>query len=473
MADVVADMGTVTVAHANGAGRLRASGAVRVQAGAAIAVLGTGSRLEGWPARCGLVVASELWLAHEGLELERRSLASAVWLARELTHEEHDVAVGPVVTVAGPDVALAPERLVELAMAGAIAFDPACGAEALAAGGAPLAVVYAADDAGALEPIRPLAERWARACIARRVLLSAPRSFCAGVERAVDIVERAIERFGAPVYVRRQIVHNAHVVRALAERGAVFVEELDEVPDGATVVLAAHGVSPAVRHEAAGRQGLRVIDATCPLVAKVHNEARRYASRGYEIVLVGHESHEEVVGTVGEAPDRIHVVASAGDVEALDLGTDGRLAYLTQTTLATDETAQVVDALRRRFPRIEGPSADDICYATQNRQDAVRAIAAECDLVLVVGSANSSNTARLVEVARREGCRAELVEDAGQLRLTWLDGARTVGLTAGASAPEVLVEDVIEALGRLGPVEIDERRTTTETVRFTLPVQVR
>jgi 4-hydroxy-3-methylbut-2-enyl diphosphate reductase len=312
-----------------------------------------------------------------------------------------------------------------------------------------------------------------------RVLLAAPRSFCAGVERAIEIVERALGRYGAPVYVRRQIVHNAHVVADLEAKGAVFVEELEEVPAGATVVLAAHGVSPAVRAEATDRGDLSVIDATCPLVAKVHHEARRFVANGYDIALIGHADHEEVVGTVGEAPDRIHLVATPEDVAALAVpaiagGNRPRpMAYLTQTTLATDETAEVVAALEGRFPEIAGPSAADICYATQNRQEAVRAMVGDCDLVLVVGSANSSNTARLVEVARREGGRAELVEDAGQIRPSWLDGVDTVGLTAGASAPEVLVQEVIEALGQIRPVTVEERRTTEETVRFALPMQVR
>jgi 4-hydroxy-3-methylbut-2-enyl diphosphate reductase len=306
-----------------------------------------------------------------------------------------------------------------------------------------------------------------------KVLLTAPRSFCAGVERAIEIVERAIERYGAPVYVRRQIVHNTHVVADLEAKGAVFVEELDDVPAGATVVLAAHGVSPQVRSDAADRGDVAVIDATCPLVAKVHHEAKRFAARGYDIALIGHAGHEEVVGTVGEAPDRIRLVESPRDVADLPVDGDRPMAYLTQTTLATDETAAVVDALHERFPAIVGPSADDICYATQNRQDAVRAIAADCDLVLVVGSANSSNTARLVEVARREGSRAELVEDAAQLEPSWLDGVSTVGLTAGASAPEMLVQDVLDMLGRLRSVAVEERRTTKESVHFALPMQVR
>src|SRR6516165_10596304 len=242
----------------------------------------------------------------------------------------------------------------------------------------------------------------------RRILLAAPRSFCAGVERAIDVVERALQRYGRPVYVRRQIVHNTHVVRDLESKGAIFVEELSDVPDGAVVVLAAHGVAPSVRDEA-DRRSLLTVDATCPLVAKVHREARRYADAGYAIVLVGHADHEEIVGTVGEAPDEIALVATVDDVLRLQLPADRPVAYLTQTTLATDETGQVVDALRTRFPSLEGPAADDICYATQNRQDAVRLLAAECDVILVVGSRNSSNSNRLVKVARRAGCAAHLV----------------------------------------------------------------
>jgi 4-hydroxy-3-methylbut-2-enyl diphosphate reductase len=267
-----------------------------------------------------------------------------------------------------------------------------------------------------------------------KVLLASPRSFCAGVDRAIETVKRALDRYGAPVYVRRQIVHNLHVVRDLEARGAIFVEELDEVPADATVVFAAHGVSPAVRSEAADRGDLTVIDATCPLVAKVHNEARRYAGQGHHLVLIGHEGHEEIEGTIGEAPDRFHLVERPEDVARLDLDQELPMAYLTQTTLATDETAEIVAALRERFPKITAPPADDICYATQNRQDAVRSIAHRCDLMLVVGSSNSSNTARLVEVARRQGCRAELIEDASELQVGWLDGVATVGLTAGASA---------------------------------------
>ena len=303
----------------------------------------------------------------------------------------------------------------------------------------------------------------------RRVLLAAPRSFCAGVERAIDVVELALQRYGRPVYVRRQIVHNTHVVRDLESKGAVFVGELEDVPDGAVVVLAAHGVAPAVREQAT-RRSLLTIDATCPLVAKVHREARRYADAGYALVLVGHADHEEIVGTVGEAPDDIAVVTSLDDVIDLRVPDDRRVAYLTQTTLATDETGQVVEALRARFAELEGPAADDICYATQNRQDAVRLLAAECDLILVVGSRNSSNSNRLVEVSRRAGCPAHLIEDESEIDPSWIDGAATIGLTAGASAPEAIVQRVVDALA---PDEVVERHLVGESVHFTLPPEVR
>ncbi|HEY1636384.1 MAG TPA: 4-hydroxy-3-methylbut-2-enyl diphosphate reductase [Acidimicrobiales bacterium] len=306
----------------------------------------------------------------------------------------------------------------------------------------------------------------------RRVLLAGPRSFCAGVERAIDTVERALERFGPPVYVRKQIVHNSHVVNALEQRGAVFVDELSQVPVAATVVLSAHGVSPEVRAEA-GQRDLRVIDATCPLVNKVHVEARRFAQEGYRIVLVGHLGHEEIEGTLGEAPGRIDVVDSTEAVDRLAIDADQPVAYLAQTTLATDEVAEIVDALRGRFPRAVGPGTDDICYATQNRQDAVRKIARRSDVVIVVGSANSSNSNRLVEVAEREGCEAHLIDDPTELDASWISHAATVGVTAGASAPETLVGEVVAALGGLGPLELEEDAVTTERVRFRAPDGVR
>jgi 4-hydroxy-3-methylbut-2-en-1-yl diphosphate reductase len=268
--------------------------------------------------------------------------------------------------------------------------------------------------------------------------------------------------------VRKQIVHNAHVVADLERRGVVFVDEVEEVPEGATVVFSAHGVSPAVRAEAAARR-LNVIDATCPLVNKVHAEARRFARDGYTIVLVGHEGHEEVDGTLGEAPENVRLVEDARDVDALEVEDPKRIAYLTQTTLAVDETNGIVDALRARFPQLAGPRTSDICYATQNRQDAVKALAAESDLVLVVGSANSSNSRRLVEVAERHGAPAYLIEDEAAIEPGWLAGRRTVGLTAGASAPEALVQRVLLALRALGPADVYERPTVEENVRFKVP----
>ncbi len=317
-----------------------------------------------------------------------------------------------------------------------------------------------------------LVEEWARALGSREIVLAAPRASCAGVVRAVEVVERTLEERGAPIYVRKQIVHNAHVIADLEQRGAVFVDELDEVPPGSTVIFSAHGVSPAVRAQAAARQ-LTVIDATCPLVSKVHAEARRYAASGFDIVLVGHEGHEEVEGTFGEAPERTHVIAGADEVDGLRIEDPNRVAYLTQTTLAVDETAEVVDALRERFPTLVGPKASDICYATQNRQDAVRALAAECDLVLVVGSTNSSNSRRLVEVSERAGCPALLVEDASEIPPELLIDATRVGLTAGASAPESLVQGVVKAVDGLGGATLSERTVATEDVHFKLPAELR
>ncbi|MGW4213225.1 4-hydroxy-3-methylbut-2-enyl diphosphate reductase [Lentzea sp. NPDC004789] len=304
----------------------------------------------------------------------------------------------------------------------------------------------------------------------RSVLLASPRSFCAGVERAVEIVERLLDQRGGPIYVRKQIVHNIHVVRALEARGAVFVEELSEVPFGATAVFSAHGVSPAVRAEAVERS-LDVLDATCPLVAKVHSEARRFAERGDTIVLIGHAGHEEVEGTLGEAPDRIVLVETVADVEALDIA--GPVSYLTQTTLAVDETAEVIEALRRKFPELRGPGSDDICYATTNRQVAIREVAARSDLVLVVGSKNSSNSVRMVELAARGGTPAHLVDDASEIDPAWLTGVSTVGVSAGASAPPGLVDEVVSALRAMGPISVSTHTTATETISFTVPPAVR
>ncbi len=374
---------------------------------------------------------------------------------------------------------------------GALAADMESAWLASAVGGQPLITLRVVMDTSRNELYRPLqtvtafatayrtlqracelVHEWADALASREVILASPRASCAGVERAVEIVERALQERGAPIYVRKQIVHNAHVVAELEKRGAVFVEELDEVPRGATVIFSAHGVSPSVRRQAAER-GLDVIDATCPLVAKVHAEARRFAQNGFDIVLVGHEGHEEVDGTLGEAPERMHVISSAEEIEQLEVEDPERVAYLTQTTLAVDDTTGVVDALRDRYPSLAGPASSDICYATQNRQDAVRALAAECDLVLVVGSDNSSNSRRLVEVSERAGAPALLVENGGDIPPQRLHGVRSVGLTAGASAPEELVEDVIRSLEGLGPVTVSERTVTREEIHFKLPPEVR
>jgi 4-hydroxy-3-methylbut-2-enyl diphosphate reductase len=302
------------------------------------------------------------------------------------------------------------------------------------------------------------------------IVLAGPRGFCAGVERAIDIVELALEVCSPPVYVRREIVHNGHVVDGLRAKGAVFVDELAEVPDGAAVVFSAHGVSPAVREEATRRR-LRVIDATCPLVTKVHLEAVRYEREGYSIILIGHEDHDEVIGTLGEAPDRIRVIANAAEVEELNVPDPERVAYLTQTTLSVDDTRDVIDALRRRFPRIVGPSRDDICYATQNRQAAVKTVAGDVDVLLVIGAANSSNSIRLVEVARSRGTRAYLINDVRDVKPQWLTGARRIGVTAGASAPEILVTEVVETL-RHSVATVREVKVVEENVRFALPAEL-
>ena len=306
----------------------------------------------------------------------------------------------------------------------------------------------------------------------RTILLASPRSFCAGVERAIEVVEQLLAHRPGPIYVRKQIVHNTHVVADLERRGAVFVDELDGVPDGATVVFSAHGVAPAVRNEA-DRRGLDVVDATCPLVTKVHAEARRYAARGDTVVLIGHAGHEEVEGTMGEALEQTVLVETVEDVAALQVADPSKVSYLTQTTLAVDETTAVLDALRNKFRGLRGPESADICYATTNRQEALAAIADEADLVLVVGSTNSSNSKRLVELAQKRGTAAYLIDDAGDIRGEWLDGVRVVGLTAGASAPPRLVDEVVELLGQLGPVEVIERELTQETIHFTLPSAVR
>jgi 4-hydroxy-3-methylbut-2-enyl diphosphate reductase len=304
------------------------------------------------------------------------------------------------------------------------------------------------------------------------VLLAAPRGYCAGVDRAVQTVERALELHGAPIYVRKEIVHNKHVVEQLSTRGAIFVDEETEVPEGEMVVFSAHGVAPAVHENAAARR-LRTIDATCPLVTKVHVEARKFAAQGYTIVLIGHEGHEEVEGTTGEAPEEIVLVQTAEEVDELEVADPERVAFITQTTLSVDETAQIIARLRERFPAIVSPKSDDICYATTNRQIAVKQLARECDLVLVIGSTNSSNSNRLVEVAREHGAASHLIDNHSQVREEWLEGAETVGITSGASAPEELVERLVAFFRERGTDQISELRTVDEDVRFMLPKKIR
>ncbi len=306
----------------------------------------------------------------------------------------------------------------------------------------------------------------------KKVLLAAPRGYCAGVDRAVQIVERALETCGAPVYVRKEIVHNKHVVAELEARGAVFVESESEVPEGAVCVFSAHGVSPEVRRNAAERN-LQVIDATCPLVTKVHLEAKRFARGGRHIVLVGHQGHEEIEGTAGEAPDNTHVIDSIEEIGGLGIGPDEPVSYLTQTTLSVDDTREVVEALRDRFTDLAGPNSDDICYATQNRQVAVKSIAPDSDVVLIVGALNSSNSNRMVEVARKAGTPAYLVPGIDDLDPKWLDGAETVGVSSGASAPEVLVDRLLARLADLGYDQVETREVTTEDVTFSLPPWLR
>ncbi len=452
----------------------------------AIAVAGVAGGLDPSLRAGDIVVASEV---RDGNG--RTVLREAAPLVADLRRMGLRVRSGPVLSrdhvVGGPD-----ERE-RLAATGALAVDMESSAIVRAARGMPgrppVAVVRVIVDTATTPLARPSTltsgvkalrvlrrtgaaiARWADLAGPRRVVLAAPRSFCAGVERAIDIVEAALQRYPHPVYVRRQIVHNTHVVRDLEQQGAVFVDELDEVPDGTTLVFSAHGVAPAVRVEA-DRRGLTVIDATCPLVAKVHAEARRFAGRGDTVLLIGHDGHDETEGTLGEVPGAITLVQDPQGAEQVDVPDPERVSFLMQTTLAADDAAATVDVLRRRFPLIDSSPTDDICYATTNRQHAVRAIADESDVVIVLGSTNSSNSQRLAEVAVRSGVRAHLVDDATALRPQWLASARTVGLTAGASAPPHLVDEVIGTLRALGPVEVEERTVASEQVTFTLPKEV-
>ena len=305
-----------------------------------------------------------------------------------------------------------------------------------------------------------------------KLLLAAPRGYCAGVDRAVQTVERALDLYGAPVYVRKEIVHNKHVVEELRERGAIFVESEQEVPQGSTVVFSAHGVAPSV-HAGASERSLRTIDAACPLVTKVHVEAKRFAAEGYTIVLIGHAGHEEVEGTMGEAPNQIVLVQSEEDVDSLELDDPNKVAYISQTTLSVDETRAIINRLRERFPAIVGPRTDDICYATTNRQAAVKELARVCDLVLVIGSRNSSNSNRLVEVAREHGADSHLIDNERQVQEEWLDGMRVVGITSGASAPEGLVQRLVEFFRARGTADVEELEVVREDVRFMLPKAIR
>jgi 4-hydroxy-3-methylbut-2-enyl diphosphate reductase len=448
-----------------------------------LAVAGVGGGLSGDLRVGDVVVASQVSDGTVTVPCQ-----SAPLLAGELRRAGLRVRTGPVVTTS--HLVRAGEHD-DLAATGAIAVDmESAPLVAGAAAGRPAVVVRAISDtpehpvAGprtvtggitALRSLRraaPALARWAAAIGPRRVLLASPRSFCAGVERAIEIVELALEQHGAPVYVRKQIVHNATVVADLERAGAVFVDELGEVPDGAVVVFSAHGVSPEVRQEAA-RRGLAAVDATCPLVSKVHAEARRFAADGYLVALIGHAGHEEVEGTMGEAPASMALVQTPADVASLQPADPDKVAYLMQTTLAADEAAGVVDAITERFPTATGPGSDDICYATTNRQRAVRAVAARSDLVLVAGSANSSNSQRLVETAERAGTRAYLVDGPEDIRLEWLAGATVIGLAAGASAPPAIVGQIVAALSGLGQVETEDVVVTTESVQFGLPKELR
>ncbi len=305
------------------------------------------------------------------------------------------------------------------------------------------------------------------------MVLASPRGFCAGVDRAINIVEKALDLFGAPIYVQHEIVHNKHVVQRLRDDGAIFVENVDEIPEGSHVIYSAHGVSPAVR-ERAEKLKLKVLDATCPLVTKVHGEAQRYASKKHTIILIGHRDHVEVQGTVGEAPERIIVVGSVEEVPTLKIENDDKIGYITQTTLSIDDTAEIIDALKKRFPKIKGPTKDDICYATQNRQNAVKALSREVELVLVVGAQNSSNSVRLLEVARATGVKARRIESAAELKSEWLEGINNIGITAGASAPEDIVQGIIKKLRQMSSSsQVRDLQIVREDVTFALPAVLR
>jgi 4-hydroxy-3-methylbut-2-en-1-yl diphosphate reductase len=463
----------------------RAAAALADVSARALAVAGFGGALCAELEPGDVVVASEL-RTRDGTVLAQ--CPGAGMIAGMLRRRGLRAHIGPVVSLRSPATGAARKALRDT---GALIADMESAWLAPAARERPFAVVRAVLDTAVHELWNPVATaagtrrasgalslsaavlcEWAAVIRPRELVLAAPRASCAGVERAIETVERALDVYGAPVYMRKQIVHNRHVVADLERRGAVWVDELEEVPDGSTVVFSAHGVSPQVR-EQARRKDLKVVDATCPLVAKVHAEARQFADDGFTIVLVGHEGHEEIEGTAGEVSDRVRVIAREEEVEQLQVGDPDHVAYLTQTTLAVDETRGVVESLRERFPGIVGPRSDDICYATQNRQDAVKALAATCDVVLVVGSRNSSNSNRLVEVAERHGCEAHLVDDGSEIDPGWLADAKRVGVAAGASSPERIVQRLVRELGALGPVEIAEHTVADEKIRFAPPREVR
>jgi 4-hydroxy-3-methylbut-2-en-1-yl diphosphate reductase len=469
-----------------GVGRRRArdaAGRIGHLPGNVVAVTGFAGALSPELRPGDVVVATEVRGADEPVEC-----AAAALVASMLRRAGLRVHAGPLVSV--PRVAIGDERA-RLAATGALAVDMESAWLVRGCADRLWAVVRTIVDTPSRDLHRPVATvvgglrarraltrvagvlaDWSAATGERRVLLANPRASCAGVERAIEIVERALARYGPPLYVRRQIVHNRHVVGDLERRGAVFVDEVEEVPPGARLVFSAHGVSPAVRG-AAKERDLEVIDATCPLVSKVHAEARRFSRAGYTIMLVGHAGHDEIEGTIGEAPESIRLVKDAREAGKAEADDHERVAYLTQTTLAVDETSEVVETLRERFPGLKGPRTDDICYATQNRQDAVRQLARACDAILVVGSRNSSNSMRLVEVAERAGCRAHLVDGIEDVEPGWLAGARTLGVTAGASAPERVVQDLVASLTSLGRVETMEISGISEDVHFGLPAELK
>jgi 4-hydroxy-3-methylbut-2-enyl diphosphate reductase len=469
-----------------GMGRRRAraaAGRIGHATGNVVAVTGFAGALSPELEPGDVIVATEVRGADDPVECAATELVASMLRRAGLR-----VHTGPIVSV--PRVTFGEQRR-RLADTGALAVDMESAWLTRGCAGRPWAVVRTIVDTpdrdlhrpvatatGALRAYRALARvgevlaEWSEATGSRRLLLANPRASCAGVERAIEVVERALERYGAPLYVRRQIVHNTHVVRDLERRGAVFVDEVEDVPEGARVVFSAHGVAPAVR-EAAGARELDVIDATCPLVSKVHAEARRFSKAGYTIMLVGHAGHDEIEGTLGEAPGAIRLVEDIHEAREVDAEDPERVAYLTQTTLAVDETSEIVHTLRERFPGLAGPRTDDICYATQNRQDAVRALAKDCEVILVVGSQNSSNSMRLVEVAERAGCPAHLVDGITDVDPGWLAGASTVGVTAGASAPERVVQDLVTSLSALGPLEVMENDGISENVRFGVPAELK